>query len=418
MPTMNHLAINSEIGRLRRVILHSPGPEIESMTPREAEQDLYNDIIPLQAVLGEYTQLKDFLCQVAEVSELVDLLADCLEDAGNKFDFLTSLGTCFPIRATIKELMAQPAPSLAAMIVQGIAAPKKSFAYFLNNHSYASRPLPNAYFMRDSAAVIGNCALAAATAYDVRMVEAYITRFIFTHHPDFVADNLLFDGPSERNRYITMEGGDILVLSSRTLVVGISERTTPFAIERVARNMARIFQDEVTVFAIDLPKTRATIHLDMVFTMIDRDCALVYEPVITGNQRSKAYRIDAGKDGRLRYSECESLLSGLKSHGFDLQPVFCGNRNSIYQEREQWLSGANSFAFAPGKIIMYSCNSYTMDALANAGFAVKYSLDFMQGKDKVENYGRLVVAFDGIELARGGGGPRCMTLPVERDSLF
>lgn len=417
MPAMNQLAIHSEIGKLRRVILHTPGPEIESMTPREAEQDLYNDIIPLQAVLGEYTQLKDFLAQVAEVRELEDILADCLADAGNKFEFLSSLGACFPIRATIKELMGLPPAQLASAIVEGIASPKRSFAYFLDEHSYASRPLPNAYFMRDSAAVIGNCALAAATAYDVRMVEAYITRFIFSHHPDFMAESFLFDGPSERNRYITIEGGDILVLSSRTLVMGISERTTPFAIERVARNMARTVQDDIAIFAVNLPKTRATIHLDMVFTMIDRDCALVYDPVITASQRSQAYRIDAGKDGRLRYSECDSLLAGLKGAGFDLEPVFCGNRNGIYQEREQWLSGANSFAFAPGKIIMYSCNSYTMEALSDAGFAVKASSDFMRGKDSVDNYGRLAVSFDGIELARGGGGPRCMTLPVDREEL-
>lgn len=417
MPRMNQLVINSEIGRLRKVILHTPGLEIESMTPREAEKDLYNDIIPLQAVLGEYTQLKEFLSTVSDVHELVDLLADCLADAGNKFEFLSSLSSCFPIHATMMELMALPSTQLARRIIEGVAAPAQSFAHFLDEHSYASRPLPNTYFMRDSAAVIGASALAAATAYDVRMLEAYITRFIFSHHPEFMAENFLFDGPTERNRYITIEGGDIIVLSSRALVLGISERTTPFAIERVARSMARTVQDDVVIFAVDIPKTRATIHLDMVFTMIDCDSALVYDPVITSKDRVRAYRIDSSPNGNLHYSECDSLLDGLKGAGFDVEPVFCGNKHSIYQEREQWLSGANSFAFAPGKIIMYSCNTYTMEALANAGFAIKHSLDFIQGKDSIDNYGRLAVAFDGIELARGGGGPRCMTLPVARDEL-
>lgn len=414
---MKNLAIQSEIGNLKRVILHTPGPEIEAMTPREAEQDLYNDIIPLSAVLGEYMQLKEFLSGVAEVYELVSLLGDCLVDTGNKFRFLSDVARCFPIRAKMEDLMALPAPELAATIIQGIPAPKNSLSYRLNEHSFISKPLPNTYFMRDSAAVFGDCVISAATAHDVRMVEAIITRFIFTHHPDFMARTILFDGPSERNRYITVEGGDIVVLAHDVLAIGISERTTPFAVERIAQNMARAAESDITIFAVDLPKTRATIHLDMVFTMIDRDAALVYEPVILGSQRSKVYRIDAGKDGRLSYRECDSLIDGLRGKGIDLRPVCCGKSHRIYQEREQWLSGANSFAFAPGKIVMYSCNKYTVEALSDAGFAIKRSLDFVQERDSVSNYGRLVVTFDGIELARGGGGARCMTLPVERDSL-
>ncbi|MGB4586416.1 MAG: arginine deiminase family protein, partial [Rectinemataceae bacterium] len=162
---------------------------------------------------------------------------------------------------------------------------------------------------------------------------------------------------------------------------------------------------------------RATIHLDMVFTMIDRDAALIYQPVILGSQKNSIYRIDAGKGGKLKYREVDSLLLGLKEEGIDLEPVLCGKGHHIYQQREQWLSGANSFAFAPGKILMYSCNQYTVEALADAGFAVVDSKAFIDGADNVANYGRLAVTFDGIELARGGGGARCMTLPVEREPV-
>ncbi|PKL04281.1 MAG: hypothetical protein CVV53_08890 [Spirochaetae bacterium HGW-Spirochaetae-9] len=284
----------------------------------------------------------------------------------------------------------------------------------MDEESFVSRPLPNAYFMRDSAAVIGDCAVSAATAFDVRMVEAVITRFIFTHHPDFTARTLLFDGPSERNRNMTVEGGDIIVLSPKVFAIGISERTTPYALERIVRNAARISESDVTVFAVDLPKTRATIHLDMVFTMIDQGSALIYEPVILGAQKNSIYRIDAGKGGKLKYREVNSLLAGLKEEGIDLEPVLCGKGHRIYQQREQWLSGANSFAFAPGKILMYSCNKFTVEALADAGFDVVDSKAFIGGADCVDNHKRLAVTFDGIELARGGGGARCMTLPVER----
>jgi len=414
---MNSLSIESEIGTLKRVIIHTPGPEIEAMTPGEAEKDLYNDIIPLGSVLGEYLQLKKFLSSVAETHELLDLLGDCLADVGNKFEFLSDLSSCFPIRGSMEEFMAMPAAELAASIVHGVPSPANSLAHRLDDHSFISRPLPNAYFMRDSAAVIGDCALSAATAFDVRMVEAVITRFILTHHPDFLARTMLFDGPEERNRYLTVEGGDIIVLSPTVFAIGVSERTTAYAVERIAKNAARISESGITIFAVNLPKTRATIHLDMVFTMVDRDATLVYEPVILGTQRGAVYRIDAGKNGKLKYREVDSLLGGLAEQGMDLSPVLCGNGHPIHQQREQWLSGANSFAFAPGKILVYSCNKFTMDALSNAGFAIVGSEDFLNAQRAISEYGRVAVTFDGIELARGGGGARCMTLPVERSPL-
>jgi arginine deiminase len=415
--TMGNLAIDSEIGTLRRVVLHTPGDEIEAMTPEEAEKDLYNDIIPLESVLNEYVHLKKFLSTVAEVFELTDILAACLVDIGNKFEFLSDLLKCLPIRSSMEWLMALSSQELATRIVRGIAAPENSLAYRLDSHAFISRPLPNMYFMRDSAAVLGDSVISAATAYDVRMVEAFITRFIFTHHPDFSTKKILFDGASERNRYLTLEGGDILVLSPNLLAIGISERTTPHAIERIARNLSKLSDTNIKIFAVDLPKTRATIHLDMVFTMIDRDAALLYEPVILGPKRSSVFRIESGKNGKLHYSEVESLLSGLASEGLELDPILCGDGHRIRQQREQWLSGANSFAFAPGKILMYSCNTYTAQALSRKGYSIIPSDRFINGKESVGSYSKLAVTFDGIELARGGGGARCMTLPVERDPV-
>lgn len=412
---MRQLAIENEINLLRRVVIHTPGPEIEAMTPGEAKKDLYNDIIPLGSVLEEYLQLKRFLSLVSEVHELLAVLSACLVDETAKAEFISDLSRCFPINGLRDTFMAMPPEVLAAGIVQGVPAPPGSLAHRLDERSYISRPLPNAYFMRDSAAVIGDCALCAATAFDVRMVEAVITRFIFKHHPDFKARALLIDGPAERNRYLTIEGGDILVLAPRTFALGVSERTTPYAVESFARSAARAYSSDITVFAVELPKTRATIHLDMVFTMIDRDAALIYKPVVVGAQRGRVFRIEAGKNGKLKYREEDSLLRGLAKQGLDLKPVLCGNGHSVYQQREQWLSGANSFAFAPGKILTYSCNRFTADALAEAGFAIVSSDAFIEGRDTVENYRRLAVTFDGIELARGGGGARCMTLPVERE---
>jgi arginine deiminase len=306
---------------------------------------------------------------------------------------------------------------LAQTIVGGLPSSKDSLSAMLESRSFSMRPLPNAYFMRDTAAIFRNHLLSGATAHDVRLIESIATRFIFTHHEDFRAHGLILDGPEERNRFITIEGGDFLVLSSTMLAIGVSERTSADAVQRVALNAAKNSGKRIRVFAVQLPRERATIHLDMVFTVIDRDASLVYEPLVMGHRKCRVFRMDAEPDGRSSIHEEAGLLEALSSHGMDLKPVLCGDGDLLYQEREQWWSGANSFAFEPGKIIMYACNRKTLDALEKSGFAVKRAEDFISREDSTGNYRRLAVAFDGIELARGGGGARCMTCPVEREDV-
>jgi arginine deiminase len=411
---MSGLNVTSEIGALKRVIIHSPGPEVEAMTPREAQADLYNDIIPLQSMRAEFDLLKAFLGRVSTVLELRGLLAELLSYSDLRRYFLEELAGFCPIGHRMEELKAMEAADLARAAIEGLPAPAGSLSSTLNGRAFSMRPLPNAYFMRDSAAVVRDWAIASATAYDVRLVESVIMRFVFRRHPELRAAGFLLDGPEERNRFITIEGGDVLVLSPGVLAVGVSERTTADAVERLAARAAKAFAGDVTVFAVALPRERSCIHLDMVFTVVDRDAALVYEPVVTGRDRARVVRIDAGPGGSLRFREEEGLLQGLKGAGFDLEPLSCGGADPLCREREQWWSGANSFAFAPGKILVYSCNERTLDELARAGFATRDARDFAEGRARVEDFGRLAVRFEGIELARGGGGARCMTMPVER----
>lgn len=414
---MAGLNVTSEIGKLKRVLIHSPGPEVEAMTPKEAEADLYNDIIPLSAMRTEFDVLKSFLSKVAEVYELKDTLAQSLTDAGNRFEFLDGLAQLCPVRGRMEELMAMSPAELARVVIEGLPALPGSLPGVLSPRSFSLRPLPNSYFMRDSAAVFRDWAISSATAYDVRLIESIVTRFLFRRHPEFHANGLLIDGPRERSRFITIEGGDVVVLSPTVLAVGVSERTTPDSVERLAANAASAFGEDMVVFAVVLPRERACIHLDMVFTVLDVDAALVYAPLVTGRNRARVVRIDAGADGRLRFGEEEGLIQGLWGAGFDLEPLSCGGVDPLYQEREQWWSGANSFSFAPGKTIMYSCNAKSLDVLSDSGFAIRDAKDFISGGEKVENFDRLAVRFDGIELARGGGGARCMTMPVEREDM-
>lgn len=411
------LCIDSEIGVLEDLMVHAPGPEIELMTPAEAEQDLYNDIIPLSAVRAEYDQLKAFLDRVTRTWDLTDALAESVKDPSDRGDFLAQLAGYCPIADQMEQLAELSAQRLATLVIQGIPAKEGTLASMLKPAGWASRPLPNAYFMRDSAAVVGDCVVSAATAFDVRLVESIVTRFIFTRHPRLKARELVFDGPAERNRYMTTEGGDILVLSRNIMAIGISERTTAPALERIARETARLRGEALTVLAVELPRERATIHLDMVFTMIDRDAALVYEPIVLGSGRRRVIRIEVTPDGTLSFSEEDGLIGALGRAGLALEPIPCGGGLPRHQEREQWLSGANSFAFAPGKILTYSCNPRTLEALSSAGFAVVEARRIIEGRDDPSRYGRLAVTFDGIELARGGGGARCMTLPMRRAPL-
>ena len=414
---MAGLNITSEIGRLKRVIVHSPGPEVEAMTPREAQDDLYNDIIPLQAMRAEFDVLKAFLGKVASVLELKDLLAELLAYSDLRRYFLEELSRFCPIGQRMDELKDMGAEELARVAIEGLPALPGSLAGTLNRRGFSMRPLPNAYFMRDSAAVLRGWAIASATAFDVRLVESVIMRFVFRRHPELRSAGFLVDGPAERNRFITIEGGDVVALSPRVLAVGVSERTTADAVERLAVQAAKSFGEDMTVLAVVLPRERACIHLDMVFTVVDRDAALVYAPVIAGANRARVVRIDAGAGGSLRFRDEDGLQKALEGTGFDLEFLSCGGEDPLCQEREQWWSGANSFAFAPGKILMYSCNVHSLEVLDKAGFALRDAAGFIEGRERVDDYPRLAVRFEGIELARGGGGARCMTMPVEREDL-
>lgn len=415
MPGLN---ITSEIGTLKRVILHSPGPEVEAMTPKEAAQDLYNDIIPLRAVRAEHDQLRAFLGRVTTVYELKDLLAESLASQGSRFEFVTALSGLCPIRNRIDELLALHPAELAELVIEGLPALPSGLAGAISPRSFSMRPLPNAYFMRDTAAIFRDYAISSAVAFDVRLIESIITRFIFTRHPQLRARGLLLDGPRDRNRFITLEGGDVIVISPTVLAIGISERTTPDAIEVLAQSAGRAFDEPISLLVVLLPKERATIHLDMVFTVLDRDAALVYSPLVTGQNHAPVVRVDVRPDGKASFHEVGDLISGLQKLGHDFRTIPCGNGDPLYEDREQWLSGANSFAFAPGKILMYSCNAKTIDALSEANFAVHAATEFLSdGGDNPLDYERLVVTFDGIELARGGGGARCMTMPIERENL-
>jgi arginine deiminase len=166
-----------------------------------------------------------------------------------------------------------------------------------------------------------------------------------------------------------------------------------------------------------LPHEPSTIHLDMVFTLVDRHAALVYAPYVLGSKRLRVVRMDVAPGEETVIRDVAGIIEGLAELGVELEPILCGGESEVYQQREQWMSGTNVLAFAPGKVIGYDCNVATAEAFAASGFTVRPVDVFLSGEEHVDDHERLLVLTPGVELARGGGGARCMTLPVEREPV-
>lgn len=409
--------ITSEIGRLRCVVIHTPGREIESMTPRTAAEVLYHDIIPLSVVSGEHAVLKQLLECFAVVHEVTDLLATALGEADWRAQLVADLCRELPACRRRDELLELPPAALVSTLVTGLETGRTTLHDTLYGLQHDLPPLANLYFMRDSSFVLGDRVAVGAMAHAVRTAEAMLLRTVYTSG---VLPNggTIFDGVEQRERRdVRLEGGDVLVIRPDLIVVGISERTSAGAVDDLAACIVSATGEPVTVIAAVLPHERSTIHLDMVFTLVDEETALVFEPLVVGPRPLDVYRMDLvpGRPGAIR--ACDGLLPALAQARAAVRPIPCGGHDPVVREREQWLSAANVFAVAPGMVIGYDCNTATAEAFSNAGFEVCPAADIIEGRRKVVVGDRLLIGMPGVNLARGGGGPRCMTLPVQRDPL-
>jgi len=414
--------INSEIGKLKAVIVHSPGAEVENMTPENAKRALYSDILNLSIALPEYRDFLGVLKKHTQVFEVKELLETVVEKEDARERLIAKVCQHETHRHEMgqlcREIQDMPSAELARQLMEGVEMKKDNLTRFLDNERFCLTPLPNFFFTRDASFSMGDQVIISKMANAVRDREALIMESIFEDHPLFkggtVNPVLKFD-QSGRG---TIEGGDVLIAREDVFVIGQGDRTSTQGIDSMIEFL-KTKEGVKHILVQELPfKPESFIHLDMTFTFLDKDQCMIFEPLILSSTKHLTIHITIDGDKVSRIQEERDLLDSLKKLGVDLDPVFCGGDDDLFvMEREQWQSGANFFALEPGKVMGYERNTHTIEALSRHGFEIVNAKDVVSGKVRLENYKKVVVTIEGNELSRGGGGARCMTMPVAREKV-
>lgn len=421
------LNVTSEIGRLKSVLVHLPGREIDLMVPPMMNQLLFDDILYGQVAREEHRRFQQVIRFVApEVIEMQDLLEEIFDDHDVKrfvvrdFAQRNKLG-----RRLVGWLKEQTPAGLAEVLISGIPSEKEQSG---DLPRFDLLPVPNFFFMRDPQVVLGDGVILCGMATQARRRESLLSSYVFRHHSRF-RENLSFlvdfmagdavDGPARRNAP-TLEGGDVLVARRDLLVVGMSERTSRAGARELARSLKDAGAGVRTIIFVELPKQRSFMHLDTVFTFTSAHECLIYPPVILpgGDEAARVTTVDLTQKS-IRYIEEKSLLKALRRNGIDVKPIHCGGRKAIDQQREQWTDGANAFTLAPGIIMLYERNVRTAEELAKHDYNIVFEDDLLLGRTELETWTdkKYAIQLQGHELSRARGGPRCMTMPLQREEV-
>ena len=403
------ISVFSEIGALKQVLLHRPGPELEQLTPPHLKRMLFDDIPFLHGAQREHDQFAQVLRQEgAQVCYLKDMVAQSLEepDVREAFirEFITEGGpAAVSERAALTRLFEgiEDNALLVEKTMAGITYDDAGIydRYPLtrlvrNDTRYLLDPIPNLYFTRDPFSSVGSGVAYSRMYAQTRQRETIYGRYIFDHHPQNRGQIKTW---YQSSLPFSLEGGDVLNLGSGVLGVGLSQRTTPEAIEQLSRNLFHDPESGITsVLVFYIPNVRAFMHLDTVFTQVDVGTFTVH-PGIIDVLRCFMVRMDGGQ---LKVKALTGSLEEILREALQLDRVTlirCGGSDIIASEREQWNDGSNTLCVHPGTVIVYDRNTITNRIL--------------------QDHGIRTIEIPGSELGRGRGGPRCMSMPLVRESI-
>ena len=403
--------VTSEIGRLKEVLVHQPGAELLAVTPSTRADYLYDDIIELNRAVREHGQFTAVLERFAKVHRVSDLLAEALSDRDRRETMIRETLAIISSEPLSRELQQLEPHALVKTLIEGREEMPGQLTRTLNETGYMLPPLPNLFFTRDVAMAINQHVMIGSMRYGVRWTEELIMKAIFRYNDRVSSKGILYDGSAEHRMNYTLEGGDVHPLRRDTLVIGFSERSSPAAIDNLANVV--FAETEVTdLIVVIMPGARTAIHLDMIFTQVDRELCVVHPPHFMGPERLPILHWKKST-GSMR--ETQGIFRALEECGMRMEPILCGGDRRIVQEREQWSSGCNFLALRPGLVVSYSRNEATLREMEKTGFRIVPAHKFLDGTEQIREDERAVITFDGGELVRGGGGARCMTCPTIRD---